>query len=478
MFERYSLPQRRGLCDVGRVWSFRDVTERARAEEAMARLVAIIEATPDFVATSDALGHPLYINRAGRRMVGLGLDEPLAERHIAEFHPPLAAARLLEEAIPTALREGVWSGENSLRHHDGREIPVLQVVLAHHSPGGEVDFLSTIARDISQRIEAEQELRRSHTMAALGSLVAGVAHEVRNPLFGISSTLDAFEARFRGRDDHRSYVAVLRQQLDRLTSLMNDLLEYAKPTRLELEQGRLEDVVAQTRDACAPLQERAAVTIDARFAPDLPPLRMDPRRLGQVFRNLLENALQHSPRAATSVSRPAASSSRAPPGSSAPSRTTAPDSRARTCSTSSSPSSPDVTAEPGSASRSSRESSPTTAAPSPPRTVIEGGARLTPLAPRHAVAGGRAVTVPRFGRACESALVATAAVVSVPGSARGRHAAEGGGPAPSDALQLALAMGAAAACFEAPRAEAVARARSGRPSGWGVCRGLAARSSG
>jgi PAS domain S-box-containing protein len=228
-------------------------------------------------------------------MVGLADDAPLAERHIAEFHPPPAAARLLEEAIPKALREGVWSGENTLRHHDGREIPVLQVVLAHRSPAGEVDFLSSIARDISQRMQAEQELRRSHTMAALGSLVAGVAHEVRNPLFGISSTLDAFEARFGGKHDHRSYVAVLRQQLDRLTSLMNDLLEYAKPTRLELQHGRLEDVVAHAKDACAPLKEGAAVTIDARFAPDLPPLRMDPRRLGQVFRNLLENALQHSP---------------------------------------------------------------------------------------------------------------------------------------------------------------------------------------
>jgi len=295
VFERYSLPQRLAREVVGRVWSFRDVSERARAEQAMARLVAIIEATPDFVGTSDALGHPFYINRAGRRMVGLADDAPLAERHIAELHPPAAAARLLEDAIPTALREGVWSGENALRHHDGREIPVLQVVLAHRSPGGEVDFLSTIARDISQRMQAEQELRRSHTMAALGSLVAGVAHEVRNPLFGFSSTLDAFEARFGGRDDHRQYVQVLREQLDRLTGLMNDLLEYAKPTHLELQQGRLQDVVDHALAACTPLQERAAVTIDARLSPELPPLRMDERRLSQVFRNLLENALQHSP---------------------------------------------------------------------------------------------------------------------------------------------------------------------------------------
>ncbi|HEY7922814.1 MAG TPA: PAS domain S-box protein [Vicinamibacteria bacterium] len=299
VIERYSLPQRLAGEVMGRVYSFRDVSERTHAEQAMARLVAILEATPDFVGTSDAAGRALYLNRAGRRMLGIGDDEPLGDRHIAQFHPAPAAARVLEEAIPTALREGAWSGESRLQRADGREIPVLQVVLAHRSPHGEVEFLSTLARDISQRIEAERELRRSHTMAALGSLVAGVAHEVRNPLFGISSTLDAFEARFTGQDDHREYVGLFRQQLDRLTHLMNDLLEYGKATRLRLGPGRFEAVIDHALAACAPLTSRAGVGVATQIAPDLPELRMDERRLSQVLRNLLENAVQHSPRGGT-----------------------------------------------------------------------------------------------------------------------------------------------------------------------------------
>jgi len=296
VFERYSLPQRLAGEVVGRVFSFRDVTERARAEESIARLVAILDATPDFVGISDASGRPLYLNRAGRRLAGLDAAGPLGDRHIAEFHPAAAAARLLEEAIPTALREGFWSGESRLRHADGSDVPALQVVLAHRSATGEVEFLSTIVRDISQRIAAERELRRSHSMAALGSLVAGVAHEVRNPLFGISSTLDAFEARFTGQDDSREYVRVFREQLERLTALMNDLLEYGKPTRLRLDPGRFEDVVAHAVAACVPLTERAGVRVLTRIDPGLPALSMDARRLTQVVRNLLENAVQHSPR--------------------------------------------------------------------------------------------------------------------------------------------------------------------------------------
>jgi PAS domain S-box-containing protein len=294
VFERYSLPQRLAGEVVGRVYSYRDVSERAHAEQAMARLVAIIEATPDFVGTCDAALRPLYVNRAFRRVLGLAPDEPLEQRSIAEFHPSGAATRLLEEAIPTALGEGAWSGENLLRHRDGHEVPVLQTVLAHRSAGGEVESFSTIARDISQRIEAERELRRAHTMAALGSLVAGVAHEVRNPLFGISSTLDAFEARFAKQEDHHPYAQVFREQLERLTSLMNDLLDYARPTSVELRPGRLEDVVARALSACARLAEASRVTIEARLAGDLPPLRMDAARLTQALCNLLENALHQS----------------------------------------------------------------------------------------------------------------------------------------------------------------------------------------
>jgi PAS domain S-box-containing protein len=134
----------------------REVTQRKRAEEARRRLTSIIEATPDFVGSTDAQGRGLYLNRAGRRMVGLSEEQDVTEWSIASAHPPWAARRLLSEGVPTALHEGVWTGETALRTSEGAELPVSQVLLAHRDAEGHVVMLSTIIRDITDRKLAEE----------------------------------------------------------------------------------------------------------------------------------------------------------------------------------------------------------------------------------------------------------------------------------------------------------------------------------
>src|SRR5450759_1359703 len=109
-----------------------DITERKRAEQALVRLVAIIEATPDMVATGDPNGHALYYNRAGLRMLGFepGLD-PSTVRFL-DTHSDWAAKLIMEEGIPHAIEHGTWSGETALLRRDGREIPISQVISYTH----------------------------------------------------------------------------------------------------------------------------------------------------------------------------------------------------------------------------------------------------------------------------------------------------------------------------------------------------------
>jgi signal transduction histidine kinase len=136
-------------------------------------------------------------------------------------------------------------------------------------------------------------------MSLLGSLVAGVAHEVRNPLFGISSILDAFETRFSDRTEYLRYTNVLRDEIGRLTILMEELLEYGKPFRGELYLVSIEEMISRSIRACVPAAEVAQVNLASEVEDSLPKIRIDRRRLSKVFVNLIENAIQHSPQKGT-----------------------------------------------------------------------------------------------------------------------------------------------------------------------------------
>ncbi|HKJ87223.1 MAG TPA: sensor domain-containing diguanylate cyclase, partial [Gammaproteobacteria bacterium] len=140
-----------------------DITSRKEAERSRDRLIEILEATPDFVATSDLDGHILYRNRDSWRSLGLDLDSPLAKMSGPNVHPEWALRRIREEGIPTAIRAGSWSGETALLDAEGREIPVSQVIVAHYGPDGGAERLSAIMRDISERKALESELQRQAT---------------------------------------------------------------------------------------------------------------------------------------------------------------------------------------------------------------------------------------------------------------------------------------------------------------------------
>ncbi len=138
---------------------FPDITERKRAEEERARLIAILEQTIDLVATTTLDGRFTYMNAAGRRLLGWSPTEDVSLRQIADSHPAWAHARIIATGIPTALANGVWQGETALLGPDGREVPVSQVIVAHCTETGEPIYLSTIMRDIREQRRAEEQLR-------------------------------------------------------------------------------------------------------------------------------------------------------------------------------------------------------------------------------------------------------------------------------------------------------------------------------
>lgn len=149
-----------------------DVQIRQRIAEEQARLVAILEATSDFVLTGDPDGRIYYLNSAGRRMVGLGIDQDLEAIRWNDLHPDWASELILKTGIPHAIQRGVWSGETAVINPLGYEVPVSQVIVAHTDDAGRLKYLSAVARDISDRKLTEEVLRESRQ--TLGSRLAAI----------------------------------------------------------------------------------------------------------------------------------------------------------------------------------------------------------------------------------------------------------------------------------------------------------------
>ena len=132
----------------------RDITRRRQAEEAQVRMTRILQATTDLVIMTTAEGQILFMNAAGRRMLGAEEHDTI-DIHISEMHPAWANEIVLKEGVPSAIRDGVWKGETALLHKDGHEVPVSQVILSHKGADGAVEFLSSIMRDLSGRKQEE-----------------------------------------------------------------------------------------------------------------------------------------------------------------------------------------------------------------------------------------------------------------------------------------------------------------------------------
>jgi signal transduction histidine kinase len=163
-------------------------------------------------------------------------------------------------------------------------------------------------------IDGIDKLREAERMAAYGLMVAGVAHEVRNPLFALGSAAYVLGQELKDRGDLRAQIALIERESRRLAALMDELLEFARPPALLLAPAEVADVLAEAVIVFKTERAGAAPAIDVRVEAreGLPPVVLDRSRVVQVLVNLTENALKHA-RGARTITLGAAAVSRADP---------------------------------------------------------------------------------------------------------------------------------------------------------------------
>jgi PAS domain S-box-containing protein len=276
-----------------------DITEHRYAEAEQRRLqTEIAGSAAEWKKTFDTVTTPILIterngvivrlNRAARELTGLA-EERITGTRVAQIgagEPWHTAGQLVSYIA------GEHHGTSAeARDADGR---TWDITVTHFStPDDGATRFILVMWEITGIVELQESLRRSETMSAMGNLVAGVAHEVRNPLFGISATLDAYHEEM-SKPGYAECGATLRQEVNRLIYLMQELLEYGKPGALSIERGSIEEVVARAIESRQQAARASGVGVVTGIDHGTPTLLMDQSRLRQVFENLIDNAMQHS----------------------------------------------------------------------------------------------------------------------------------------------------------------------------------------
>jgi two-component system NtrC family sensor kinase len=280
-----------------------DAAREAQAGEQRAEALksAIVDHALAAIISTDAQGRIVEFNPAAEAMSGRRRTEVLG-RSVVEVTVP-ARHRAGHEAAIRRLREGGDPHmlgrrvEMTAMRADGTEFPV-EVVIWRTDLGGEVHFTASLT-DLSERrasaeqIERQREaLRQSEKLSAMGSLLAGVAHELNNPLAIVMGRASLLEEKCEGMPALHADAQRIREAAERCGRIVRTFLNMARQKPAQRRNVQLNDLARAAADMLAHTFRSHGIELQLDLAADLPEVIADADQIGQVVLNLLVNAQQ------------------------------------------------------------------------------------------------------------------------------------------------------------------------------------------
>lgn len=248
----------------------------------------VVENMPNGLISIDAGGNVVTVNNRAREIFSLTAKTRSGERKeltkkLQTFAKPLLTSLQKERTIV----------EQEMAYHigDGGSIP-LSVSAAKLISEDEEDLGAVfILRDLREIKALQERVTRSERLAALGSLAAGVAHEIRNPLSSIKGFAQFFlKKNAPGSTDHQ-YSEVMIQEVERLDRVIANLLDYANPKEPAQEQTTLADIIHRSIALISDDAKAKKVDVTVEIAENIPPVKVDRDQITQVLLNIALNGL-------------------------------------------------------------------------------------------------------------------------------------------------------------------------------------------
>jgi two-component system sensor histidine kinase HydH len=248
----------------------------------------VVENMPDGLISIDAEGEIVTVNNRVREIFGLTAKTRSSERKeltnkLQTFTKPL---------LTSLQKQGtIVEQEMAYPSRGGGSIPLSVSAAQLTSEDGEDLGAVFILRDLREIKALQERVTRSERLAALGSLAAGVAHEIRNPLSSIKGFAQFFlKKNPPGSTDHQ-YSEVMIQEVERLDRVITTLLDYANPKEPVQEQTSLADIIHRSIALITDDAKAKKVDVIVEIAEDTPPVTVDKDQITQVLLNIALNAL-------------------------------------------------------------------------------------------------------------------------------------------------------------------------------------------
>ena len=254
----------------------------------------VLDSMAPGIIVTDTTGHVLLVNRAAERLVPLRSAE-YAQRCVWEVVSDAEIAGFLRETLQR--QENARDRDFTIASGAQRTLSfgVLPLVRDGHVAGNLI-----YAEDVTEKRAAAANLRRTESLAALATLTAGVAHEIKNPLGAISIHLQLIQRRLRGGRPQpdsgawsavREAVGVIEEEVERLNQIVVDYLFAVRPMNVNLTGGQVNEVLAELLRLLRPELKEAGIELRERLGRDLPRVLLDQRYLREALLNLIKNAI-------------------------------------------------------------------------------------------------------------------------------------------------------------------------------------------
>lgn len=267
--------------------TFAPARRRTPAQISWEQILANLD---DGVIALDGDGKVIFFNEASEVLTDISSAAALGQTLEQLFKREPWLVDLVGRTRPP--RQKRARGEGDFINRWGRKIPVGVTVSPLQDRHGRFVGTILLLRDIKLRKELEEDLKRSDRLTVLGTLGAGLAHEIRNPLGGIKGAAQLLRRSADGNPAVLQFTDIMIREVDRVDQLIEQLLDLSRPAQLELAPVNIHEVLDDVLWLESQTLGEKELQVRKRFDPSLPPIRGDRAQLTQVFLNLVKNAFQ------------------------------------------------------------------------------------------------------------------------------------------------------------------------------------------